>query len=78
LRVDSNTYTNRRVWYGFPVDESVLQLRLQLAESTDKLDLADCGLTEVPPEVFRLHDLQRPGVAPGGPKDKVPRRISYS
>jgi len=41
------------------VDESVLQLRLQLAESTDKLDLADCGLTEVPPEVFRLHDLQQ-------------------
>lgn len=48
------------------VDESVLQLRLQLAESTDKLDLADCGLTEVPPEVFRLPDLQRPGVAPRG------------
>eukprot|EP00667_Euglena_gracilis_P004228 EG_transcript_4248 len=39
-------------------DAATLQLRISVAASTDKLDLADCGLEEVPSEVFDLANLE--------------------
>ena len=33
-------------------------VKLELALSSGRLDLTDCRLTEIPPEVFEMTDLQ--------------------
>ena len=40
-----------------PLSADAVQLRIALAQSTDKLDLSDCGLEVVPPEVCKLTNL---------------------
>lgn len=35
-----------------------VMVKLSVAKSSGKLDLSDCGLTEVPPEVCDLRDLE--------------------
>lgn len=45
-----------------PLDASI-RVKLMLAESSLRLDLSECDLTEVPPEVFDLPDLEELSLA---------------
>ncbi|MCO5594039.1 hypothetical protein L7F22_048058 [Adiantum nelumboides] len=41
----------------FPTAQ-VIQARISVAANTGRLDLSNCGLEDVPPEVFALNDLE--------------------
>lgn len=60
--LDASRYTRQRhsclaVLVTAKMDMRVM-VKLSVAKSSGKLDLSDCGLTEVPPEVCELRNLE--------------------
>ncbi|KAH7295312.1 hypothetical protein KP509_27G042400 [Ceratopteris richardii] len=43
--------------------ERIIQTRISVASSTRRLDLSNCGLDEVPPQIFMLRDLEELSLA---------------
>jgi Leucine-rich repeat (LRR) protein len=57
-----------------PIADATIRVKLSLAEGSGKLDLSECGLTSIPPQVFELTGLEELSLA-GNSLSSLPPEI---
>lgn len=64
-----------RIAAAATLSDRELQVKISVASNTDKLDLSDCGLEQLPPALFDLRDLRELSLA-GNQLTELPTAIS--